>query len=45
MPLERIALISDLHGNLTALDAVFADIAGRGITRILNLGDDAGRTA
>ncbi|MBD3943398.1 metallophosphoesterase family protein [Microbacterium sp. NEAU-LLC] len=43
MPLERIALISDVHGNLTALEAVLADIAGRGIHRIINLGDNAGK--
>ncbi|WP_412539331.1 metallophosphoesterase family protein [Longispora sp. K20-0274] len=42
-PLERIALISDVHGNLTALEAVLADIDARGITRILNLGDYVGK--
>ena len=31
MGLERIALISDVHGNLTALEAVLADIDARGI--------------
>lgn len=36
---ERIALISDIHGNLRALEAVLADIARREITRILCLGD------
>jgi predicted phosphodiesterase len=41
--LDRIALIADVHGNLTALDAVLADIAGRGIERIINLGDTAGK--
>jgi predicted phosphodiesterase len=35
----RIALVSDIHGNLPALDAVLADLAARGITRVLNLGD------
>ncbi|TRY17000.1 metallophosphoesterase family protein [Tessaracoccus rhinocerotis] len=40
---DRIALISDVHGNLGALEAVLADIAARGITRILNLGDTAGK--
>jgi predicted phosphodiesterase len=40
---ERIALISDIHGNLTALDAVLADISARGIERIINLGDTAGK--
>lgn len=43
MSLERIALISDVHGNLTALEAVLADIERRGITRIVNLGDTAGK--
>lgn len=43
MSLTRIALISDVHGNLTALDAVLADIADRGIERIINLGDTAGK--
>ncbi|GAA5203907.1 metallophosphoesterase family protein [Microbacterium jejuense] len=43
MPPERIALISDVHGNLTALEAVLDDIAGRGIHRIVNLGDNAGK--
>jgi diadenosine tetraphosphatase ApaH/serine/threonine PP2A family protein phosphatase len=41
--LERIALISDVHGNLTALEAVLADIDVRGITRIFNLGDYVGK--
>ncbi|MEV0647134.1 metallophosphoesterase family protein [Phytomonospora sp. NPDC050363] len=41
--LERIALISDVHGNLTALEAVLADIGARGITRIFNLGDYVGK--
>lgn len=43
MPLDRLAIISDVHGNLTALEAVLADIAARGIERILNLGDVAGK--
>ncbi|MFG3340312.1 metallophosphoesterase family protein [Glycomyces sp. NPDC048151] len=41
--LERVALISDIHGNLTAFQAVLDDIAARGITRILNLGDTVGK--
>lgn len=41
--LERIALISDVHGNLGALDAVLADVEARGITRVLNLGDYVGK--
>jgi predicted phosphodiesterase len=35
----RIALISDIHGNLPALEAVSADIQRRGVDRIVNLGD------
>jgi predicted phosphodiesterase len=41
--LQRIALISDVHGNLTALEAVLADVDGRGISRIFNLGDYVGK--
>ncbi|UNK57583.1 metallophosphatase family protein [Pseudoxanthomonas daejeonensis] len=35
----RIAALSDIHGNLPALDAVLADIARRGADCIVNLGD------
>ncbi len=35
----RIALISDIHGKLVALDAVLADIARHGVDRIVCLGD------
>jgi predicted phosphodiesterase len=35
----RIAAVSDIHGNLLALDAVLADIGKRGADRIVNLGD------
>jgi len=41
--LERIALISDVHGNLTALEAVLEDVDARGISRIFNLGDYVGK--
>lgn len=41
--LDRIAVISDVHGNVTALRAVLADIRARGITRIFNLGDVVGK--
>lgn len=41
--LDRIAIISDIHGNLPALEAVLADIEARGITRIYGLGDLAGK--
>ena len=43
MALQRIALISDVHGNLSALEAVLADIEQRGIERIFNLGDYVGK--
>jgi putative phosphoesterase len=35
----RIAALSDIHGNIAALEAVLADIARRGVDRIVNLGD------
>lgn len=47
----RIAVISDVHGNLLALDAVLADIEKRSVDSIVNLGDllsggvQPGRTA
>lgn len=41
--MDRIAIISDIHGNLTALRQVLAEIAERGITRILCLGDLIGK--
>jgi predicted phosphodiesterase len=41
--MDQIALMSDVHGNLTALEAVLADIERRGIRRIFNLGDYVGK--
>lgn len=41
--MERLAIISDIHGNLTALEAVLKDIEKRGIKRIICLGDLAGK--
>ncbi|HEU4959526.1 MAG TPA: metallophosphoesterase family protein [Sphingomonas sp.] len=35
----KIAIISDIHGNIAALDAVLADIAARKVEQIVNLGD------
>jgi predicted phosphodiesterase len=35
----RIAAVSDIHGNLSALEAVLEDIARRGADAIVNLGD------
>ena len=36
----RIALVSDIHGNLAALEAVVADIRHRGVDQIVCLGDN-----
>lgn len=41
--MERIAVISDIHGNMPALDAVLEDINNRNIARIFCLGDLAGK--
>ncbi len=35
----KLALLSDVHGNLPALEAVLADARRRGADRIVNLGD------
>jgi putative phosphoesterase len=35
----RLALLSDIHGNLHALQAVLEDLSRRGVDRIVNLGD------
>lgn len=35
----RIAAVSDIHGNLAALDAVLDDLSRRGADMIVNLGD------
>ncbi|WP_394779805.1 metallophosphoesterase family protein [Undibacterium sp.] len=37
--MTRIALLSDIHGNLPALHAVLQDISPRSVDRIVNLGD------
>lgn len=36
---QSFAVIADIHGNLPALEAVLADIAARGITQVIDLGD------
>lgn len=41
--MERIAIISDIHGNLPALEASLEDIRRRGIQRIFCLGDLVGK--
>lgn len=35
----RFAVLSDIHGNLAALEAVVADLRRRGVERVVNLGD------
>lgn len=41
--MDRIAIISDPHGNMQGLEAVLADISARGIARVFCLGDLAGK--
>jgi len=41
----RLALVSDIHANLEALQATLADIAARGVDRIICLGDIVGYNA
>ena len=41
--MDKIAIISDVHGNMPALDTVLADIRRRGIDLIYNLGDLVGK--
>ncbi|MCY9664073.1 metallophosphatase family protein [Paenibacillus alginolyticus] len=41
--MEKIAIISDIHGNLPALEAVLLDIKRRRIKRIICLGDLVGK--
>ena len=36
------AIVSDIHGNLPAAEAVFADIKEKGVSRIVSLGDTVG---
>ena len=38
----KIAIISDIHGNLPALQAVLGEIDTAGIDRIINVGDTLG---
>jgi putative phosphoesterase len=39
MPVMRIAVLSDIHGNLAALMAVVEDIKHRSVDAVVNLGD------
>ena len=39
---ERVAIISDIHSNLEALEAVLADIDAKGVSEVLCLGDVVG---
>ncbi|MGB1286904.1 MAG: metallophosphoesterase family protein [Aggregatilineales bacterium] len=41
--MDKIAIISDIHGNMQALEAVLADIEQAGITHIYCLGDLVGK--
>lgn len=41
--MDSIAIISDIHGNIPALEAVLADIRSRDISLIICLGDLAGK--
>lgn len=38
-----VAVVSDVHGNLTAFEAVVADIQNRGVDLVINLGDFVGK--
>ena len=40
--MTRTAIVSDIHGNLAALEAVLEDIAGQNVDRIVCLGDVIG---
>jgi predicted phosphodiesterase len=42
MPSRKIALFSDIHGNLEALEAVLADIGSQGVSTMICLGDIVG---
>lgn len=43
--MDRLAVLSDLHANLSALEAVRADLARRSVDRVLVLGDVVGYLA
>ena len=41
--MARVAIISDIHGNVPALEATLRDIRRRAIARIICLGDLVGK--
>ena len=41
--MKKIAIISDIHGNMPALEAVLKDITNKDIETIFRLGDLAGK--
>lgn len=41
--MDKIAIISDIHGNVPALEAVLEDIRNRGVEKIFCLGDIIGK--
>lgn len=43
MKKSRIAIISDIHGNLQALEAVLVDIAAKSVDQLICLGDMIGK--
>ena len=38
----KIAIMSDIHGNLPSLQAVLAEIDAEGVDHIINVGDTLG---
>lgn len=38
--MDKIAIISDVHGNITALNEVLTDIKNKQISKIISLGDN-----
>jgi predicted phosphodiesterase len=42
MPSRKIALFSDIHGNIEALDAVLTNISEQGVNKMICLGDIVG---
>jgi len=41
--MDKVAVISDIHGNISALQSVIEDIKARGINRIICIGDLVGK--